>query len=82
MMPRDAVVDKLYNLYNQKGYVTQDDIFDLCDEYDLSIIDVDYVSNKIISLGVMISEEKIWNPTALKGKTDDILLDDVSEHDT
>lgn len=82
MMPRDAVVDKLYSLYNQKGYVTQDDIFDLCDEYDLSIIDVDYVSNKIISLGVMISEEKIWNPTALKGKTDDILLDDVSEHDT
>lgn len=83
MTPRDTVVDWLYNLYKQQGYVTEDNIFDLCDGYELSISDLDYVSNKLISLGVFISEEKLWDRGSELSNQDENSIDFIlSQNDT
>lgn len=55
-MTREAVVELLYEMYKKRGFITTDDIFNACDEAELSIFDTDYVSNKVIGKGALKSE--------------------------
>lgn len=57
-MTREAVVELLYEMYQKRGFITTDDIFNACDEAELSIFDTDYVSNKVIEKGALVTDEQ------------------------
>lgn len=57
-MTREAVVELLYEMYQKRGFITTDDIFNACDEAELSIFDTDYVSNKVIGKGALVTDEQ------------------------
>lgn len=50
------VINELYLKYDANGYVTEDEILNLCTEYSLPFHKIDYVCDKIISMGVLISD--------------------------
>ena len=56
MENEQVVIDTLYSRYAKKGFVTENEILDLCTEYNLPFHRVDYVCDKIISKGVLISD--------------------------
>ena len=56
MTKEQTVVELLINSYKQKGYVTEDEIFDVCDEYDLELHLIDYVGNQLNIHGVLVAD--------------------------
>ncbi len=56
MKPEEIIIDQLFKEYKKKGYVTENEIYDLCETYDLSFILTDYVGNQLLAKGVMISD--------------------------
>lgn len=50
------VIDTLYSRYSDKGFVTEDEILDLCTEYNLPFHRIGYVCDHVISKGVLISD--------------------------
>ena len=59
MKPEEIVIDLLCKIFQKQGYVTEEDIYELCEKYDLSFVKTDYVGNQILARGVMISEGAI-----------------------
>lgn len=57
-LTREVVVELLYEMYQKRGFITTDDIFNACDEAELSIFDTDYVSNKVIEKGALVTDEQ------------------------
>lgn len=57
------VIDKLYEKYSLKGFITEAEIMDMCTEYDLPFHITDYVCDQIISRGVLISDGVLVNDT-------------------
>lgn len=57
-MTKEAVTELLVEMYQKRGFVTTDEIFNACDEAELSIFDTDYVSNKVIEKGALITDEQ------------------------
>lgn len=51
-----AVVDKLFGFFQTKGYVTEDEIFNECEDHDLDLVQIDYVSNQLLDRGVLIGD--------------------------
>ena len=56
MSKEQAAVDQLIKSYKQKGYVTEDEIFDACDEYGLELQLIDYVGNQLNINGVLVAD--------------------------
>ena len=46
MKPEEIVIDLLYKKFQKQGYVTEEDIYELCEEYNLSFVKTDYVGNQ------------------------------------
>jgi len=57
-LTREAVVELLFEMYQKRGFVTTDEIFNACEEAELSIFDTDYVSNKVIEKGAFVTDEQ------------------------
>lgn len=55
--PEQVVINTLYTKFQSQGYITEDDIFEMCDEYELSFVKTDYVSGQLLAKGVLISDE-------------------------
>ena len=51
-----AVVDLLIGKYEKNGHITEDEIFDACEEYDLELSSIDRVGNQLNMLGVLIAD--------------------------
>lgn len=56
MKTENEIIDILYKLYQNQGYITEQEIFDLCDDNSLSFIETDRVCNKIHDLGILIND--------------------------
>ena len=56
MENEQIVIDELYLKYAENGYVSEDEILDLCTKYSLPFHKIDYVCDKIISMGILISD--------------------------
>ena len=56
VMTEDVIVEKLNDLYQKRGYVSEDEIFELCDEHSLSFLMTDHVVNKLTDMGVLIAD--------------------------
>ena len=59
MNDRDTAVQKLQDVYIKNGYVTNDEVYEICDKLDVSIFDTDYVMNRISSLGILVVDRTI-----------------------
>lgn len=58
MKTENEIIDILYKQYQNQGYVTEQAIFDLCDDNSLSFLATDKVCNRLIDLGVLISDSR------------------------
>lgn len=56
MRTENIIIEQLNDLYKKRGYVSEEEIYELCDEYSLSFIMTDHVVNKLIDMGVLISD--------------------------
>lgn len=75
MKTENEIVDILYKQYQSQGYITEQDIFDLCDDNSLSFIQTDRVCGKLQDLGVLIKDS---DKNKSKEKTD---IQDYSQID-
>lgn len=57
MKPEEIVIDLLYKKFQKQGYVTEEDIYELCESHDLSFVKTDYVGNQLLARGVLISDD-------------------------
>lgn len=71
MSKEQTVVDLLINSYNQKGYVTEDEIFDACDEFDLELHLIDYVGNQLNIRGVLVADAPAASQTGTQQEVAD-----------
>ncbi len=79
MKPEQNVVQILFEKYQKYGYVTEDDIFELCEEYNLSFIKTDYVGNQLLSKGVLITKKPVNVPVKFEEQEDEQELYDYSQ---
>lgn len=54
--PEQVVINTLYTRFQSQGYITEDDIFEMCDKYELSFVKTDYVSGQLLAKGVFIGD--------------------------
>ena len=54
---REIALTNLINISSKKGFLLFDDIYNEADNLELSIKDVDYLSNSIVTRGVLIYDE-------------------------
>lgn len=74
-MTKEAVVELLLEIYQKRGFITTDDIFNASDEAELSIFDTDYVSNKVIEKGAYVIDEQPLRHPEKKQTLEDELTD-------
>lgn len=55
---RQKIIDLLTDLYKTNGYVTEDEIFAQASNENLSIFDINFITEHLLSHGIIISEEK------------------------
>ena len=56
-----AIVDKLYTLYKQKGYLREDEALDLMMGNNISLVGINRITDKLIAMGVIFSEDSSSN---------------------
>ena len=56
MKTENVVIEKLNELFQKRGYVSEEEIFELCDEHSLSFLMTDHVINKLTDMGVLIAD--------------------------
>jgi RNA polymerase primary sigma factor len=56
MSNKDLAVQNLQKTYNKNGFITSNNIYDVCNELNLSIFDTDYVMNRILYLGILMTD--------------------------
>ncbi len=56
MNPAQAVIEILVQMFQEKGYVTEDEVFNACEFHDLDLGKIDYVSNQLLDRGVLIGD--------------------------
>lgn len=76
---RQEAYTYLIDLASTKGYVTVDDILDCSDDFDLPIIDVDWLSNSITTRGIIVYDEE--PASGHKVDEDDDDYDDYAQSD-
>lgn len=73
MESKNAIENALANLIKisyEKGFLVFDDIYDEVDKWKLSIKDVDYLSNSIVTRGILVYDEAIAANDADSSKND------------
>ncbi|KJS16031.1 MAG: hypothetical protein VR69_11085 [Peptococcaceae bacterium BRH_c4b] len=56
---KQAVIEKVFSEYVEKGYVTEDSILDLVGEYDLPLTEISRVCEYLVSKGVIIRDDTV-----------------------
>lgn len=56
MDPAQTVIEILVQMFQEKGYVTEDEVFNACEFHDLDLGKIDYVSNQLLDRGVLIGD--------------------------
>lgn len=54
---REEVESKILEKYREKGTITEDEIVDICLDYDLNLIEIDSICERIFSKKVIVSDD-------------------------
>jgi RNA polymerase primary sigma factor len=55
---RQSALNKVLKISDKKGYVTENDISDVADDYSLSIVDYDWLTNEIFTRNILVTDDK------------------------
>lgn len=53
----EGIIEKLYQEYTMHGFISEDHIFDVLEENGISLFDVEYICDQLLSKGVVIKDE-------------------------
>ena len=53
----EGIIEKLYNEYTMHGFISEDHIFDVLEENGISLFDVEYICDHLLSKGVIICDD-------------------------
>ncbi len=53
----DGIIEKLYQEYTVRGFISEDYIFDVLEENGTSLFDVEYICDHLLSKGVIIRDD-------------------------
>ena len=74
----ESALANLIQLSSEKGFLVFDDIYDVADRWNLSIRDVDYLSNSIATRGILVYDEAPVTNAAGSSEDD---YDDYAQRD-
>lgn len=55
----EGIIEKLYQEYTVHGFISEDHIFDVLEENGISLFDVEYICDHILSKGVIIRDDAL-----------------------
>ena len=55
----EDIIEKLYREYTVHGFISEDHIFDLLEENGISLFDVEYICDHLLSKGVIIRDDTL-----------------------
>lgn len=55
----EGIIEKLYQEYTVHGFISEDYIFDVLEENGISLFDVEYICDHLLSKGVIIRDEAL-----------------------
>lgn len=55
----EAIIEKLYQEYTVRGFISEDHIFDVLEENGISLFDVEYICDHLLSKGVIIRDDAL-----------------------
>ena len=58
----ENIVEKLYQEYSVHGFISEDRIFEVLEENNISLLDSDSIVDKLLSRGVIIRDDAIPEP--------------------
>ena len=67
------IIQKIYEIYKQKGYISENSVFDLIIDAGLPLDETDRVIDRLLSMGVLIQDE----PVSVQSEIDDDEENDV-----
>ena len=53
----EGIIEKLYQEYTVHGFISEDHIFDVLEENGISLFDVEYICDHLLSKGVIIRDD-------------------------
>ena len=53
----EGIIEKLYQEYTVRGFISEDHIFDVLEENGISLFDVEYICDHLLSKGVIIRDD-------------------------
>ncbi len=57
----EGIIEKLYQEYTVRGFISEEHIFDVLEENGISLFDVEYICDRLLGKGVIIQDEDISN---------------------
>lgn len=69
----NEIIQKIYEIYKQKGYVSENSVFDLIIDAGIPLDETDRVIDRLLSMGVLIQDE----PVIVQSEIDDDEENDV-----
>lgn len=57
----EAVIEKLYQEYTVRGFLSEDYIFDILEENEISLFDIEYICDYLLTKGVIIRDVTLPN---------------------
>ncbi|WP_044974295.1 hypothetical protein [Ruminococcus sp. HUN007] len=58
--PEEKVIEVLIQLFRKNNYVTESEIADACDDYDIPFHRTDYITDSLLAKGVLISDSPVF----------------------
>lgn len=55
----EGIIEKLYQEYTVHGFISEDHIFDVLEENEISLFDVEYICDHLLSKGVIIRDDAL-----------------------
>lgn len=76
---QSIIVDRLYDIYKSRGYVTEDEIYASVIEHDVSIFETNSILEKLLGLGVLVQEKPLLKTVEKKEEIYDASQIDYDE---
>ena len=75
MSNEDLIYEKFFAKSKEKGFITEDDLLDSFDEFDVPLNQIDYITNKLLSSGVLIVDTPKENTNEQSNDTQETIID-------
>lgn len=74
------IIDELYALYKSRGFIREDEALDLLSAHDSKLTEIDFILDKLLSMGVIFAEDDTENDDSIIDKAHvdyDVIYDEI-----